>query len=157
MNIKSNVTLIVSLIIGSLMFTGCDDFSGDQYSAAQVKSVSNVSYGTIVGIRSVKARVNQGTTGGAAGTLGGGVLGGVVGNALGGSKGTLIGAGIGALGGAAAGYAIGNRNVNVKEYTIQVDNGNTIAITQKEPPVLSVNQRVAIHFDASGNGRVIPA
>ena len=157
MNKKFNLTLIASIIFGALCLTGCDDFSGDQYSATQVKSVSNVSYGTIVGIREVKARVNQGNAGGTAGTLGGGVLGGVVGHALGGGAKTAIGAGIGALGGMAAGYAIGNRNVKVKEYTIRADNGNTVAITQKEPPVLSVGQRVAIHFDASGSGRVVPA
>ena len=157
MNKKFNLTLIATIILGTLCLTGCDDFSGNQYSATQVKSVSNVSYGTIVGIREVKARINQGNIGGAAGTLGGAVLGGVVGHALGGGAKTSIGAGIGSITGMVAGYAIGNRNVKVKEYTIRADNGNIVAITQKEPPVLSVGQRVVIHFDTSGNGRVLPA
>ena len=158
MNKKLNLSLIASLIFGAIFLTGCDDFSGDQYNAYQVKSVSKVSYGTIVSIRSVKARANQGDTGGTAGTLGGGVLGGIVGYALGGDLiSTLLGSGIGALGGAGAGAAIGNRNIRVKEYTIRLNNGNTIAVVQKEPPVLSINQRVAVHFDFYGNGRVVPA
>ena len=157
MNSKVKLSLISSIIFGTLFLTGCDDFSGDQYNAVQVKSVSNVSYGTIVGIRNVKARANQGNIGETAGTLGGGVLGGIIGYALGGDLiSTLLGSGIGVLGGSGAGAAIGNRNVNAKEYTIRLDNRNTIAIVQKEPPVLFVNQRVAIHFDKLGNGRVVP-
>ena len=157
MNTKSSISLVASLILGSMFLTGCNDYSGDQYTAAQIKSVSNVSYGTIISIRDVKARNTQGSTGALAGGLGGGVLGGVIGNAVGGIKGSVIGAGIGALGAGAAGYAIGNRNVKLKEYTIRADNGNTVAITQGEPPVLSVNQRVAVHYDTSGAGRVVPA
>ena len=157
MNQKFNLTLIVGLVLGTLFLTGCSDFSGDQYQAAQVKSVKNVSYGTIIGIRDVKARVDKADVGTKNGGLGGGILGGIVGNAIGGGKGALIGAGLGVLGGGAAGYAIGNRNVKVKEYTIKADNGNIVAITQGEPPVLQMNQRVAVHFDNSGAGRVVPA
>ena len=158
MNGKINSSLIASLIFGAIFLTGCDDFSGDQYNAYQVKSVSNVSYGTIISIMDVKARANQGTAGEAVGTIGGGILGGIVGYALGGDlMSTLLGSGIGALGGSGAGTAIGNRNIRAKEYTIRLDYGNTVAITQKEPPILSINQRVAVHFDAYGNGRVVPA
>ena len=158
MNNKINLSLIAGLIFGAIFLTGCDDFSGDQYSATQVKSIVNVSYGTIVSIRDVKARVNKGEAGEAAGTLGGGILGGIVGYALGGDLiSTLLGSGIGAIGGSGTGYAIGNHNVKAKEYTIRLNNGHTIAVTQKEPPVLFVGQRVAVHWDASGSGRVIPA
>lgn len=146
---------VVGLIIGTLFLTGCSDFSGDQYTASQVKSIQNVSYGTIVGIRDVKARVNQGTTGTGIGAAGGAVAGGLIGNALGGES--LVGAGIGVLGGAVAGRLIGNRNVKVKEYTVRLDNGNTVAVTQGEPPVLDLNQRVAVHYDTSGAGRIVPA
>ena len=155
MNRNLNLTLLAGLIFGAVFLTGCNDFSGDQYTASQVKSVQNVSYGTIIGIRDVKARVNSANTGTGFGTAGGALAGGLIGNAIGGKS--LLGGAIGALGGAAAGYAIGNRNVKVKEYTIRADNGNTVVITQGEPPVLSVNQRVAIHYDTSGAGRVVPA
>lgn len=157
MNQKINLTLIAGLILGTLFLTGCSDFSGDQYQASQVKSVQNVTYGTIIGIRDVKARVDKADTGANYGSLGGGILGGVIGNAVGGTKGALIGAGLGVLGGGAAGYAVGNRNVRVKEYTIKANNGNIVSITQGEPPVFQMNQRVAVHFDASGAGRVVPA
>ena len=146
---------VVGLIIGTLFLTGCSDFSGDQYTASQVKSIQNVSYGTIVGIRDVKARVNQGTTGTRIGAAGGAVAGGLIGNALGGKS--LVGAGIGALGGVIAGGLIGNRNVKVKEYTVRLDNGNTVAVTQGEPPVLALNQMVAVNYDTSGAGRIVPA
>ena len=158
MNQSFNIKLIACLVFGAVFLTGCNnEYSGDQYTASQVKSVQNVSYGTIIGIRDVKVQQKVGSTGTKTGALGGGVLGGVIGNALGGGKGALIGAGLGALGGGATGYAIGNRNSKLKEYTIRMDNGNTVAITQGEPPMLQVNQRVAIHYDASGAGRVVPA
>ncbi len=155
MNRNLNITLVAGLIFGSLVLTGCNNYSGDQYTASQVKTVQNVAYGTITGIRDVKANVNQSNAGTGFGTAGGALAGGLIGNAIGGKS--LLGAAMGALGGAAAGYAIGNRSIKVKEYTIRVDNGNTVAITQGEPPVLSVGQRVAIHYDASGAGRVVPA
>ena len=157
MNQKFNLILTVGLVCGALLLTGCNnEYAGDQYSASQIKSVQNVSYGTIIGIRDVKVQ-NVSSTGTKAGALGGGVLGGVIGNAIGSGKGALIGAGLGALGGGATGYAIGNSNSKVKEYTIKADNGNIVAITQGEPPVLQMNQRVAVHFDNSGAGRVVPA
>lgn len=158
MNKRFDLTLIAGLVCGTLFLTGCNnEYAGDQYSASQIKSVQNVIYGTIIGIREVKVQ-NVGSTGTQAGVLGGGVLGGVIGNAIGGGKGALIGAGLGALGGGATGYAIGNSNSKVKEYTIKADNGNIVAITQGEPPVLQMNQRVAVHFNNnSGAGRVVPA
>ena len=76
-------------------------------------------------------------------------------HALGGKS--LVGAGIGALGGVIAGGLIGNRNVKVKEYTVRLDNGNTVAVTQGEPPVLALNQMVAVNYDTSGAGRIVPA
>ncbi len=149
---------LLGLIFGAVLLTGCDDFSGDQYTANQVKSVSRVEYGRIVSIRDVKARNNKGGVGATAGVLGGGVLGGVIGNAIGNGRGAVLGAGIGALAGGGAGYAMGNRNVKVKEYMVELEaDRRVVAITQKEPPALSVNQRVAVQYDGSGAGRIVPA
>ena len=157
---KNSLSLkLLGLILGtSLLLTGCDDFSGDQYTANQVKSVSNVGYGRIISIRDVKARNNKGDVGATTGALGGAVLGGVIGNAIGGPRGTGIGTLVGAAGLGVAGYAVGNRNVKVKEYMVELETDRrVIAITQKEPPALSLNQRVAIQYDASGAGRIVPA
>ena len=38
MNSKVKLSLISSIIFGTLFLTGCDDFSGDQYNAVQVKN-----------------------------------------------------------------------------------------------------------------------
>ena len=46
----------------------------------------------------------------------------------------------------------------VKEhvYTVRLRKGTTVTITQEERPILSVNQRVAVHYDNSGKGEVLP-
>ena len=46
----------------------------------------------------------------------------------------------------------------VKEhiYTVRLRKGTIVTITQEERPILSVNQKVAVHYDTSGKGEVIP-
>ena len=46
----------------------------------------------------------------------------------------------------------------VKEhiYTVRLRKGTIVTITQEERPILSVNQTVAVHYDTSGKGEVLP-
>ncbi len=146
-------------LIASMCLSGCDDgLSGDSYTHAQAKTVNSVQYGTIVSMREVSIKRHEGPGAGAGlGAAGGGTAGYLIGNAVSDSTtGKLVGAGIGALAGGIAGNAIQNRSVKGFEYTIQLDNGGTVSVTQGKTPALSIGQRVQVISGASG-GRVVPA
>ncbi len=141
-----------------MCLSGCDDpLSGDQYITSEAKQVNRVSYGTIQSKRLVKIKRHEGAGAGAGLGIAGGALGGaLIGNAVSsGNKGQVIGGAIGALAGGLAGNAIQNRNVDGCEYTIALDEGGTVAITQGKTPELSVGQRVKVIYNNSG-GRVVP-
>ena len=157
-----NITLtklICCLALCPVLLTGCgDEFSGDKYKAVEAKHVQNVASGVIVSIRNVKIKRHEGMgAGAAAGGVGGAVAGNLLGNAFGGDTGGMVGMALGAVAGGIGGNAIQNRNVEGREYTVKLDNGNTVAITQGPTPQLSVGQRVNVHYDASGARRVVPA
>jgi outer membrane lipoprotein SlyB len=142
----------------ALFLAGCAaDYSGDTYHGSGVGEVSRSEYGTIIQIRDVKIKADEQTTqrsgaviGGATGAVGGALVGSAFDNGT-------IGAVIGAAAGAIGGNAIQNRTQNGKEYTVRLDNGNIITITQGIPPQLSVGQRVMVVDAHKGRGRVIPA
>ena len=139
--------------------SGCDDgLSGDSYTHAQAKAVNTVQYGTIVSMREVSIKRHEGPGMGAGlGAAGGGTAGYLIGNAVSNSTtGKLVGAGIGALAGGIAGNAIQNRSTKGFEYTVQLDNGGTVAIAQGKTPAMSIGQRVQVISGSSG-GRVVPA
>lgn len=139
--------------------TGCDDqLSGDSYTRAEAKQVSSVQYGTVVSKREVLIKRHDGAGAGAVvGTATGALTGGLIGNAISsGTTGKIVGAGIGALAGGVTGNAIQNRSVKGYEYTVGLDNGGFLAITQGKTPELLVGQRVQVLSNASG-GRIIPA
>ena len=108
-------------------------------------------------MRSVAIKHEGLGAGAAVGAGGGALAGGLLGNAVApGQSGALVGGAIGALAGGVAGNAVQNRKKQGFEYTIKLDNGNTIAITQGPTPALSVGQRVNVIYDNTGAGRVVP-
>lgn len=155
-----NNKLAICLLFTTVLLTGCgDEFSGDNYKAVEARKVQNVATGTVISKRSVKIKRHDGLgagagLGGATGALAGGLLGNSI---TGNHTGSLVGAGIGALAGGVAGSAIQNRQVDGFEYTISLDNGNSVAITQGPTPAISVGDRVNIIYDNAGNGRVVRA
>lgn len=156
-----NCKLMICIIccVSCFFLSGCDDgLSGDSYTRAEAKSVNSVRYGTIVSMREVNIKRHEGAGVGAGlGAAGGGTAGYLIGNAVSNStSGKLVGAGVGALVGGIAGNTIQNRSVKGFEYTIQLETGGTVSITQGKTPILSVGQRVQVISGSSG-GRVVPA
>ena len=139
------MTATLALLV-AFSLTGCantDVFSGDVYTASQVKEARSITYGTIVSVRPVKIQAeNQGIVGG----IGGGALGGIAGNAIGGGRGQAIATVIGALAGAVGGSKIEEKmsQVNGAELVIKKDDGQEIVVVQKADSSFVAGKRVRI-------------
>lgn len=142
-------------LLCSLLLAGCaNDYSGNSYDGAAVGEVSRTDAGTIISVRKIK--INPDTKDLGAGALLGGTAGALAGSMFGKGKGNLLAAGTGAVLGGVAGNAIQNRSQDGFEYTIRLDNGATVTVTQGVSPTLSVGQRVMVINSNKGRGRVVP-
>ena len=121
----------------------------------QALTASTVSFGTIVSSRAVRLQGSQGAQ--AAGAVLGGLAGGALGREVGGGTGRVIATGVGATAGAAAGLQAGRAGAgrDSLEWTVQMDNGSTIAVIQGEP-VFGIGQRVQV-ITGGGTTRLAPA
>jgi outer membrane lipoprotein SlyB len=150
-----NKIIVWMLIACSLLFSGCADYSGDTYEGRAVGEVSRADTGTIVSIRKIKIKPEGDTPG--MGALIGGAGGALAGSVFGGGRGKILTAGVGALAGGVAGHMIQNREQDGFEYTVRLDTGATIVVTQGPSPALSVGQRVNVINSHKGRSRVVPA
>jgi outer membrane lipoprotein SlyB len=129
--------------------------SSDRVSAGQAQIAQSVSFGTVASARNV---VVEGGTGS---QLVGGVLGGVagaaLGNQVGGGLGQDVATAVGATAGAAAGQSAGRAGAsqNSIEWTVRLENGQSIAVIQSDP-VFSIGQRVQV-ISGGGQTRLAPA
>lgn len=146
---------IICFALCSLLICGCsNDYSGNSYEGHAVGEVSRSDSGTIISMRKIK--INPETSNLGAGALLGGAGGALVGSAFGKGGGKILAAGIGALAGGVAGNAIQNRSQEGFEYTVRLDSGATIAVTQGVEPALSVGQKVSVVVSSKGRSRVVP-
>ncbi|MDR2074680.1 MAG: glycine zipper 2TM domain-containing protein [Holosporales bacterium] len=150
-----NKVALLSLVVCPLLFSGCADYSGDTYEGRAVGEVSRADAGTIVSIRKIKIKPEGDTPG--MGALIGGAGGALAGAAFGGGRGKLLTAGVGGVAGGIAGHMIQNREQDGFEYTVRLDTGPTIVVTQGPSPALSVGQRVNVINSHKGRSRVVPA
>jgi outer membrane lipoprotein SlyB len=120
----------------------------------QALTASTVSFGTIVSSRPVRLQGSQGAQ--AAGAVLGGLAGGALGREVGGGTGRVIATGVGATAGAAAGLQAGRAAAGQDsiEWTVQMENGSTIAVVQGEP-VFGIGQRVQV-ITGGGSTRLAP-
>jgi len=149
--------LMAAAMVMPLWLSGCaPKVGGSDYKAGSVRTMQNVSYGTVQNVRIVYIENDEGV-GTAVGTAGGGVVGGVLGNMIGGGRGNTLATMGGAILGAVAGYA-GSKALQGQdglEIIILLDRGETIAVTQGTDISFSPGQRVQI-ISGSGGARVVP-
>jgi outer membrane lipoprotein SlyB len=121
----------------------------------QALTASTVSFGTIVSSRAVQLQGGQGSQ--AAGAVLGGLAGAALGQNVGKGTGQVVATGVGATAGAAAGLQAGKAVAGRQsiEWTVQLDNGGTIAVIQGEP-AFAVGQRVQV-ITGGGQTRLAPA
>ena len=140
-----------------LALAGCTPpQSGSFVDANQAQVAQRVTLGTVVAYRGVLVR---GGRPGAelAGTVGGGAIGIAAGNQIGDGEGRDIARAIGGIVGAAAGNraAAGATSQQSFEWTVRLDNGQTIAVIQQEP-TFARGQRVQVIEGAGGLTRLAP-
>ncbi len=125
------------------LLAGCANKSGETYSTNEVNRTAVVTHGTIVGIREVPVQGTSGGTGTMVGAIGGGVAGSFIGgdwrsNVLAGLAGALIGGVVGNQ----AERAIGSGTAT--EFTVREEDGQTIAVVQRNDGGLMVGDKVRI-------------
>ncbi|MDR1488656.1 MAG: glycine zipper 2TM domain-containing protein [Holosporales bacterium] len=151
---------LVIAVISALFLAGCaSDYSGDTYESSSIGEVSRSDYGTIISKRKIKITSEGKSLGTGAligGTAGAGV-GAIAGSMIGGGDNKLLGAAIGGLAGGASGHMIQNRSQEGAGYTVRLDNGSTVTVSQGVQPVLSVGQRVMVINSNEGRSRVVPS
>lgn len=153
--ISSKNNSLICLVLCSLLVCGCaNDYSGDTYEGHAVGEVSKANPGTIISMRKIQIKPEGENLG--SGALLGGAAGALAGSAFGKGSGKVFAAGLGAIAGGVAGNAIQNRSQNGVEYTIRLDNGSTVVITQGVSPALSVGQNVMVINSNKGRSRVVP-
>lgn len=137
----------------ALILSGCSgNIGADEYETSSVGEVNRALKGTILTVRAVKVSTDNG-----AGTLIGGAAGGVAGSMIGGSDAGHI---LGAIGGAVLGGIAGNAaqeglsSQGGYEYTIELDNGNIVTVTQGNDVLLTPGQRCLVLYGQ--RARVVP-
>lgn len=145
--------LAVFFLVGPFFLTSCaSSLSSQAYSRDQARQSMRVSYGTVRDVRPVRI---EGTKSGA-GAVAGGAVGGVLGSMVGRGKGSVLGAVVGALGGAAGGALAeeGMTRQNGLEITVEMDTGETLAITQAADLQFHRGERVRVLHSPDGTARV---
>ena len=137
-----------------LLVSGCsNDFSGDRYSSKNAGEVARTDHGTVVSLRKIEIKPDNGP---GAGALLGAAGGGLLGSAFGGGRGKLLTSAVGAVAGGVAGHAIQNRAQDGVEYVVKLDTGSTITLAQGPSPAISVGQRVYVVNSTRERSRIVP-
>lgn len=153
MHVKSNLLSIFILLMFLTVLSACaPSTSGQVYSRDQARISHQVFFGTVLEVLPVTI---EGTQSGA-GTIAGGVLGGVAGSAIGGGTGRNLATVTGAIAGAVAGSAIEKdvTTVQGQEITVELDNGEIIAIVQEADAPFNDGDRVRVLKSPEGTFRV---
>ena len=144
----------------AVTLTACNE-QGVQPGIVQTSSAGGYrgEAGRVVGIRDVdlsqrRAGVSDGTLiGGGVGAAGGAIAGAAIGGTAGSA---VLGGVLGAVGGAIAGTAI-DRNSTTRgiEVTVQKDDGQVVAIAQRDDGDVQMGDRVIIVYDGNGVARAV--
>jgi outer membrane lipoprotein SlyB len=107
----------------------------------------------IVSIREVEIEPDEGI---GAGAVLGGVGGGLVGSMFGKGGGKIAAAAAGAAVGGIAGHKLQNRTKKGREYTVKLESGAIISLTQGVTPSLGVGERVLLIHGGRDRSRLVP-
>ena len=127
--------------LGMLTLTSCaSSMSGSAYRRDQARQAQTVHEGTVVYVRPVQI---EGTKSGL-GTIAGGIMGAALGSTIGGGSGRVV-----------ATAAEGVTRQNGLEITVELDNGEVIAVAQAADEIFEVGDRVRVLRRPGGEARVI--
>ncbi|HLD95142.1 MAG TPA: glycine zipper 2TM domain-containing protein [Alphaproteobacteria bacterium] len=159
---KKSVLVLSSSMIAATLLSGCAPrIGGSDYSIHGVGEVSRSEGGTIVAVRvvNISARGTGQDNQPGAGALLGGLGGAVLGSQIGQGKGAIIAGTLGAVGGAVGGHYAEKALTDQQgyEYTIRLDKGEEVTVTQGADPAMANGQRVRVIYSARDRSRVVPA
>lgn len=154
MTAKNHVLVVFALFTFVAALPGCapPSTSGQVYSRDQARVSHQVFFGTVLEVRPVTI---EGTQSGA-GVVAGGILGGIAGSGIGGGTGRRLATATGAIAGAAAGSAVEKSATTVQgvEVTVELDNGEIVAIVQEADVSFFDGDRVRVLRSQDGTMRV---
>ncbi|MBK2095839.1 hypothetical protein [Francisella philomiragia] len=143
------------IFLSLLILSGCST-SEPSYSASSVGQVSQVKQGKIIDIQQVKIKGNSNI----GAQIGG--LGGAFGGAFAGAGAGMLTSIAGSIGGAIVGGIAGGATEDAitsskgYQFTIQLSNGETLAILQEDKHGLNIGDEVTIYMSGN-NTRIVPA
>jgi outer membrane lipoprotein SlyB len=144
-------TILAIPLVLVLPLGGCAE-PANSVSSTEANTVQSVYFGTIINLQAMEIRPGQTRIG----AITGAIIGGAAGSTLGSSTAANVaGAAAGAtVGGAAGSAAQGADRRNGVEFTIRLDNGDTVAVVQQGNIIdYRVGDRVRVTGSA-GNARV---
>jgi outer membrane lipoprotein SlyB len=151
----SKISIFINIVVLILFFiiTGCaSSRSGHVYSRDQARKIQTVRMGTVKSVRNVLIEGTKSGIGAVAGGVTGGALGSAVGKGSGKRIATVAGAVAGGLAGAAAEDSLTKKEGI--EITVELDDGEVIAIVQEADESFSVGDRVRVLTGQDGTTRV---
>lgn len=139
--------LVLSLVAAFGLSACASSMSNSAYSRDQARGEMSVRMGVVESVRQVQIEGTKTPVGG----LAGGAIGGIAGSHIGGGSGATVGAIVGAVAGGIAGSAVeeGVTRQTGLEITVQLDNGQLIAVTQAADEIFRPGERVRV---LSGRG-----
>ena len=142
------VPCLTIAVLAAFLLGGCaSGLGGSDYSRGQARGEMSVRTGKVISVRQVRIEGTKSSVGSTAGA----VIGGVAGSNVGQGKGSIIAGVLGAVAGGIAGAAVeegGTRQTGL-EITVELDNGQMIAVTQAADEAFVPGERVRI---LSGRG-----
>lgn len=142
------------VIVGVAALGACAPTGGGNVVSSQAAGqVSEVEYGTVIDARAVVIQGENNGVGAAAGV----VAGAAAGSQIGGGQDDRIAAGVA---GAVVGGLVGNEvekavdRQNGIQYTVRLQSGRTIVVTQGNNPMIPIGARVQVVYDSNGQARV---
>ena len=146
--------IAVALLPLALGLSACaEDIGANHYNTSSAGQVNQAAKGTVLAVRQVSVSDGDGQIG----KLGGAVAGGAAGSMIGGSDAVRV---IGAVGGAVLGGMAGDAaqerltRQTGYEYTIELEGGKLVTITQGTDVVLQPGQRCLVLYGKQA--RVVP-
>ncbi|MFC1531836.1 glycine zipper 2TM domain-containing protein [Thermodesulfobacteriota bacterium] len=145
--------IALTIIILFLMTSGCaSSRSGQVYSRDHARKAHTIKLGTVEAVKQVSI---EGTKSGV-GAVAGGAIGGAVGSTIGSGSGKTVATVLGAVVGGVAGAATEDEVTKKDglEITVELDNGDVIAVVQEADEPFIVGDRVRVLTGPDGTTRV---
>lgn len=141
---------IFCVIVVCLGLTGCGpEVSSSAYDPSELRQTTRAYPGVVLQVDQAVVKREDTTAGTAIGAIG---LGALANQTIGGGKGKALATAAGALGGGLLGSKVQGRKKAALTYTVELDTGEVVVVTQGPTPLLQEGDLV-YYFDGGSTGR----